>query len=324
MAAGRSTRMMTERPKVLHEVCGRPMLSYVLEACRANQVSRILVVVGYQKQQLIDHYAGQDDLVWVEQREQHGTGHAVMVCEEALSDFEGTVLVVAGDMPLVRPETMRRLLDTHEDSEAAATIATTILEDPTGYGRIVREADGKLLGIVEHRDCTAEQLAIRECNPSYYAFDKQSLFEALSQTDKDNAKGEYYITDAVKILNQAGRPVQALEAISAAEATGINDRRDLATVNRMMQERIQAELMDRGVTIVDPAKAWIEAGAQIAKDVVILPFSFIETAVKIGRDCRVGPFAHLREGTVVETGTRVEMVGVAPRADGAKAQARGR
>ena len=317
--------MRTEKPKVLHEVCGRPMLSYVLDACRANGVGRILVVVGYQKQRLLEHYGGQEDLAGVEQDEQKGTGHAVMVCEEALADFEGTVLVMAGDMPLVLPETMRRLLEAHEGSGWAATIATTVLDDPSGYGRIVRDAEGKLLGIVEHRDCTAEQLAIRECNPSYYAFDKLSLFEALSKTDNKNAKGEYYITDAVRILSQAGRAVQALEAISAAEATGINDRRDLATVGRMMQERIQAELMDRGVTIVDPSSTWIEEGARIARDVVILPFCFIERGVKVGRDCRVGPFAHLRQGAVVETGTRVEMEwGSKPRPDGAKARTRER
>ncbi|UCG33858.1 MAG: bifunctional N-acetylglucosamine-1-phosphate uridyltransferase/glucosamine-1-phosphate acetyltransferase, partial [Phycisphaerales bacterium] len=267
LAAGKSTRMMTDRPKVLHEVCGRPMLSYILDACRANGVGRILVVVGYQKERLIDHYVGQNDLVWVEQGEQLGTGHAVQVCQDALADFEGTVLVVAGDMPLVRPETMTRLLEAHESFGAAATIATTILDDPTGYGRIVRDAEGRLLAIVEHRDCTAEQLNIRECNPSYYAFDKASLFDALARTDNENAKGEYYITDAVRILNESGRQVQALEAINADEATGINSRQDLALVSRMMQDRIQAEFMERGVTIVDPASTWIDARAQIAKDV---------------------------------------------------------
>ncbi|UCG33539.1 MAG: hypothetical protein JSU68_02685, partial [Phycisphaerales bacterium] len=136
---------------------------------------------------------------------------------------------------------------------------------------------------------------------------KASLFDALARTDNNNAKGEYYITDAVRILNESGRPVQALEAISADEATGINSRQDLALVSRMMQNRIQAEFMERGVTIVDPASTWIDARAQIAKDVIVLPFSFIEGPVKVGRDCRVGPFAYLREGTVVETGSRVEM-----------------
>jgi bifunctional UDP-N-acetylglucosamine pyrophosphorylase/glucosamine-1-phosphate N-acetyltransferase len=309
LAAGKSTRMRTDKPKVLHEVCGRPMLSYILDACRAGGASRILVVVGYQKQQLIDHYAGQDELLWIEQREQKGTGHAVMVCEEALSDFEGTVIVIAGDMPLIRAETMQRLLEAHEGSGAAATIATTVLEDPTGYGRIVRDRTGKLLGIVEHRDCTAEQLKIKECNPSYYAFDKARLFEALSKTDNQNAKGEYYITDAVRVLVESGLHVDALEAISADEATGINSRRDLAVVGRMMQDRIQGELMDGGVTIVDPTNTWIDARAEIAPDAVIMPFCVIEGSARIGPGCRVGPFAHLRNGEVLEAEDRSEKAG---------------
>jgi bifunctional UDP-N-acetylglucosamine pyrophosphorylase/glucosamine-1-phosphate N-acetyltransferase len=302
LAAGKSTRMNTDRPKVLHEICGRPMLDYILDACRANRIDRILIVVGYQKDQLIAAYSDQSDLTWVEQAEQNGTGHAAMVCEDALRDFEGTLAVIAGDMPLVRPATMTQLLDTHESAGAAATIATTVLEDPTSYGRIIRDANGQLAGIVEHRDCTPEQLEIHECNPSYYCFEKSDLFYALARIDNNNAKGEYYITDAVSVLIQAGKNAGALEAISADEATGINSRRDLATVGRMMQDRIQAEHMENGVTLVDPATTWIEAGACIEPDTVILPFTFIEGSVTIGRHCRVGPFAHVRKGTVLQAG----------------------
>ena len=238
--------------------------------------------------------------------EDHHRGRAHDVTVDALRDFEGTLAVIAGDMPLVRPDTMTQLLDTHESSGAAATIATTVLEDPTSYGRIIRDANGRLAGIVEHRDCTPEQLEIHECNPSYYCFEKSDLFYALARIDNNNAKGEYYITDAVSVLIQAGKIASALEAISADEATGINSRRDLATVGRMMQDRIQAEHMENGVTLVDPNTTWIEAGAQIEPDTVILPFTFIEGSVTIGRHCRVGPFAHVRKGTVLHAGASAD------------------
>lgn len=302
LAAGKSTRMKTDWPKVLHKICGRPMLDYVLGACRANGMGRILVVVGYGMEEIVEAYSGQNDLTWVEQNEQKGTGHAAMVCEPALKDFDGTVAVIAGDMPLVRPETLSRLLEAHENGGDAVTMATTMLDDPSGYGRILRDKEGQLAGIVEHRDCTPQQLGIRECNPSYYCFQKRDLFEALSRIDNNNAKREYYITDAIQVLIKSGRKATAPEAIDAQEATGINSRRDLATVGRILQERIQDEHMERGVTVVDPQNTWIEWGVEIEADAIIEPFTFIEKSVKIGRGCRVGPFAYVRGGTVLEAG----------------------
>ena len=305
LAAGEGTRMKSELPKVAHEVCGRPMLAYVLDACRGAEVSRIIVVYGHRKEVLEQAFAGEDDLIWVEQAERKGTGHAVMMCEQALDGHEGNVAVVAGDMPLVRPETMKLLFEKHEQSAAAVTLGTTVLDEPTGYGRIRRDERGELRGIVEHADCTPEQLAIREVNPSYYCFDRELLQFALQRIDCDNAKGEYYITDALHVLIQAGHRAVALEALRPEEATGINSRGDLAAVGRLMQDRMQETLMAEGVTIIDPASTWIDSGAVIERDTVLLPFSYIEGGARIGRSCRIGPFAHVRSGDVVEAGSSV-------------------
>lgn len=305
MAAGQGTRMVSALPKVLHEVCGRPMLAYAIDACRGAGVEKLLVVVGYEKEALAAAFASDGDLVWIEQAEQKGTGHAVLMCREALGGFDGHVLVLAGDMPLVRSQTLRHLLETHEREKAVVSLATTLLADPTGYGRIVRDAAGRLRAIVEHRDCTPEQLAIKEVNPSYYCFERQPLFAALAQIRPDNAKGEYYITDAVKALIDAGHRAAAVTAVPPEEATGINSRRDLAVVSRIMQDRIQERLMDSGVTIADPANTWIDARAEVGRGTVILPFTYIAGPVRIGCDCRVGPFAHLEGEVEIESGAVV-------------------
>lgn len=297
LAAGKSTRMVTDMPKVLHEVCGRPMLAYVIDACRAAGVKRIVCVVGYKKDDVIAAFKDEPDLSWVEQREQKGTGHAVQVCRDALEGFDGHVLVIAGDMPLVRAETLDLLLKTHERETAAVTIGTGILEDPTGYGRIIRDEYGNLQGIVEETDCTPEQRKIKEINPSYYCFDKKLLFTALEEIKPDNVKGEYYLTDVLKILAQRGLRALAIRAVAPEEAMGVNSREQLAEVGRIMQNRIQRNLMRNGVTIVDPPNTWIDIRAEIGQDTVIYPFTYIHGRVRIGRHCAVVPFAYLREGT---------------------------
>jgi len=305
LAAGKSTRMKSDQPKVLHEICGRPMLAYVLNACRLAGVDRLIAVVGYGKEQVIERFAAEHDVVWVEQTEQRGTGHAVLCCREALKGFKGTVLVIAGDMPLVRRETLVDLIEAREQSGDALTLATTMLDDPTGYGRIVRDSAGRLEAIVEHRDCTEAQRAIREVNVSYYGFDADRLFSALKKIEPEATKGEYYLTDTVRILKAGGHGVSALVRVPAEDALGINSRIDLAVVGRAMQDRLQKALVDEGVTIVDPDNTWIEADATVGAETTIYPFTFIGAGATIGERGRIGPFACVRAGETLQDGAVV-------------------
>jgi len=300
LAAGVSKRMNTQLAKVLHEVCGRPMLAYVLDACREVGIKKIYVVVGFSAEQVKEQFGGADDIVWVEQTEQLGTAHAVSCCKEHLRNFEGQTLVLCGDGPMIRAQTLKVLIEKHRSAQSAATLATAVLDDPSGYGRIIRDAYGNMQGIVEDSDCTPEQLAIKEINPSNYLFNNKILFEAIEQVKPDNVKKEYYLTDAVSGIIATGHRVVAITAVAPDEAIGINSRAQLSAASKIMQQRIQRRLMESGVTIVDPDTTWIDARAQIGQDTVIEPFTYIHGEVKIGQGCRVGPFAHLRHGTVLK------------------------
>ncbi|MEJ2700879.1 MAG: NTP transferase domain-containing protein [Sedimentisphaerales bacterium] len=299
LAAGGSTRMNTKLAKVLHEVCGRPMLAYVLDACRKAGIKRIFVIVGFGADQVQEQFAHAEDVVWVRQDQQMGTGHAVARCRDHLKDFDGHVLVLCGDGPLIRSRTLKALIKKHESGQSAATLATAVLDDPSGYGRIIRDAYGNMQGIVEDSDCTPEQRTIKEINPSNYLFNCGILFDAIDKVKPDNVKKEYYLTDAVSGIIATGHKVEAITALSPDEAVGVNSRAQLSAASKIMQRRIQRRLMEEGVTIVDPDNTWIDARAQIGQDTVIEPFTYIHGEVKIGRDCRIGPFAHLRRGTVL-------------------------
>jgi bifunctional UDP-N-acetylglucosamine pyrophosphorylase/glucosamine-1-phosphate N-acetyltransferase len=300
LAAGVSSRMNTQLPKVLHEVCGRPMLAYVLDACRGVGVQKLYVVVGFGGDEVEQCFAEAEDIVWVKQTAQRGTAHAVLSCKQYLKDFQGQTLVLCGDGPLVRAEMLNTLIGKHEMERSAATLATAVLDDPTGYGRIVRDRYGNIQGIVEDANCTREELAIREVNPSYYLFNNQILFDAAEQVEPDSVKNEYYLTDAVSRIIATGHKVVAVTAVRPEEAVGVNSRAQLSVASKIMQRRIQQELMDHGVTIVDPDTTWIDARAKIGLDTVIEPFTYIHGDVEIGGGCRIGPFAYLRSGTVLE------------------------
>jgi bifunctional UDP-N-acetylglucosamine pyrophosphorylase/glucosamine-1-phosphate N-acetyltransferase len=300
LAAGVSSRMNTNIPKVLHEVCGRPMLAYVLDACRETEISTIYIVVGFGAKEVKEQFNETNNIVWIKQERQLGTAHAVLCCKEHLKDFTGETLVLCGDGPLIRPETLKILIERHETGQAAVTLATAILEDPSGYGRIIRDKYGNIQGIVEHTDCTLEQLAVNEVNPSYYLFNNKILFEAVEKVKPDNVKEEYYLTDALSSIIATGHKVVAVTAVRPEEAMGVNSRAQLSVASKIMQHRIQQKLMDDGVTIVDPDNTWIDARAKIGQDTVIEPFTYIHGEVTIGKGCRVGPFAFLRHGTVLE------------------------
>jgi bifunctional UDP-N-acetylglucosamine pyrophosphorylase/glucosamine-1-phosphate N-acetyltransferase len=258
------------------------------------------VVVGYGAEQVKEKFADAPDVVWVKQEERKGTAHAILCCEEYLGDFEGQTLVLCGDGPLIRAETLNTLTEKHLAEKSAVTLATAVLEDPSGYGRIVRDAYGNMQGIVEHSDCTEEQLAINEVNPSYYLFDNKVLFEAAHQVKPNNVKKELYLTDAVAIVLATGKKVIAVTAVRPEEALSINSRHQLSETSKIMQVRIQRRLMDSGVTIVDPDNTWIDIRAEIGQDTQIEPFTYIHGTAKIGRGCRIGPFAYLRDGTIIE------------------------
>ena len=299
LAAGQKTA------KVLHEVCGRPMLEWVLDACRNAGVQKHIVVVGYGKEQIIERYSDAEDVVFVEQPEQKGTGHAVMCCREQLAGFTGQTLILCGDAPLIRTDTLKVLIEKHEQEKSAVTLATADMPDPSGYGRIIRDGYGNIQGILEHNDCNERQRAITEINPGYFCFQTPLLLEALDKITPNNVKNEYYLTDALHLLLEDGHKATAVTAVAPEDAMGVNNREQLSLVGKIMQERIQAQFMAAGVTIVDPPNTWIDARAQIGQDTVIEPFTCISGAVKIGDNCRVGPFAYLYDGADVSEGTVV-------------------
>lgn len=305
LAAGQGKRMKSDRAKVLHEVCGRSMISYVVDAARGAGAKTIIVVVGYAAEQLYEALDGEPDIRFAVQTEQLGTGHAVKVCRPLLEGYEGPVMVLVGDEPLLRPEPLADLFDRQRREGASCLLGTAEVGDPTGFGRILRDSAGRFLRIVEERDCTPEERAIREVNPSCYVFELPALWDALDQINTSNAQGEYYLTDAPEQLMRTGGKVLALNVLSADDILGVNTRQHLAQAGAIMQARIQDHWMTEGVSIVDPGKTYIDGRAAIGRDTVVYPFTVITGDVKIGDRCKVGPFAHLRPGTVLADGVEV-------------------
>lgn len=242
LAAGKGTRMNSDLPKVAHPVAGRPMVLWVADACAEAGCERIVVVVGHQQHVVREIFeAWPEDAPPVEfavQQPQHGTGHAVQCAEPALHGFAGDVLVLAGDGPLIRAATLDRLVGAHRAAHAAASLATARIADPTGYGRIVRDARGRFAAIVEHKNCTPEQLAIHEVNPSYYCFDVARLFHALARVQRDERSGEYFLTDVPALLLADGATVEVLDAVPAEDVLSINTPAQLAEVDGILRARI--------------------------------------------------------------------------------------
>jgi bifunctional UDP-N-acetylglucosamine pyrophosphorylase/glucosamine-1-phosphate N-acetyltransferase len=305
LAAGHGKRMKSERAKVLHEVCGRPMIRYVVDAARGAGARTIVVVVGHGADQVRECLGADPDVLFATQTRQLGTGDAVKACREVLKDYRGTAMVLVGDEPLLRPGPLADLIARQQSERAAALLGTAVVSDPAGFGRIVRDAEGRFARIVEERDCTPEQRALREINPSCYVFDLPGLWDALDRLGTGNAQGEYYLTDAPALLLEMGRKVLALPVLDPNDILGVNTRQHLAQAHAMMQTRIQNDWMTEGVSIVDPRNTYIDGRARIGPETVIHPFTVIEGTVRIGSGCRVGPFAHLRDGTVLDDGVEV-------------------
>jgi len=303
LAAGKSTRMKSRRPKPLHEICGKPMLQYVLDACYEAGCHRVLVVIGYGKDEILGQFGDDKRITWVEQTEQLGTGHAAKVCEPHLKDFHGDVFILAGDGPLIRGEVLRTLHNAHHEEHAAASMATAMLDDPTGYGRVCRDQQGQFIEIVEQIDCTPQQRDIREVFPSYYCVKSDELLFALSRLKNENKKGEYYLTDIYGILRAAGKMVVAVQAVTAEDVLAVNDRDQQAQVDAVMQDRIQRKLRDSGVTIVSGINTYFESGVSIGRDTIVRPFTFVGRDSSIGGDCTIGPFACLPRESIVPEGS---------------------
>jgi bifunctional UDP-N-acetylglucosamine pyrophosphorylase/glucosamine-1-phosphate N-acetyltransferase len=305
LAAGKSTRMKSKRSKVLHEVCGKPMLDFVLQACFGAGCHKVMVVVGHGKDEVIAQFGHDKRITWVEQTEQLGTGHAARMSEVHLKDFHGDVIMLAGDGPLITDRVLKTLVNAHHDDHAAASMATAILDDPFGYGRVIRDEAGEFVEIVEQADATEEQRAIREVFPSIYCVKATELLFALSRLKNENKKGEYYLTDIYGILRATGKKVVAVQAVTAEDVLAINSRDQLAQVDAIMQDRIQRNLLQNGVTIESAENTYIEAGVNIGADTTIRPFTHIGRDTSIGGDCVIGPFACLPRGSIVPEGTTV-------------------
>jgi len=290
LAAGKGKRMKSRLPKVMHRVCGRPMLAYVLAAAREAGIDDLIVVIGPEGEMIREAFG--EAVRYVYQRERLGTGHAVLQTAEAISPEVDTILVLSGDTPLLSPRLLQELLATHRAEGAAATLVTTRLPDPTGYGRIVRDRGGRVLRIVEEADAGPEERAIQEINAGVYAFQRQPLFAALEQLTPANAQGEYYLTDVLTSFRQQGLVVAA-QLADRETVLGVNNRVQLAEVEQIVRRRILEELMLAGVTIIDPASTFIEAGVEIGPDTVIYPFTIIGGSSKIGEGCSIGPGCRL-------------------------------
>jgi len=331
LAAGKGTRMKSQLPKVLHPICGAPMLQYPLQAAQQAGFTQLQVVVGHQSEAVRETFSAAQ-VSWVEQTEQLGTGHALSCAAEALTDFSGTLLLLCGDVPLLRAETLQQLLAFHAQQQAAVTVLTAEMPNPTGYGRIIRNGE-QVLQIVEEKDASDQQRLVKEINTGTYLFDAAFVFDALKNLKTDNAQGEYYLTDVVAAAVAAGKKTRAICVSDPTEVMGINDRCQLAEAEALMRWRINTALMRSGVSMIDPTTVYVDAGVVVGSDSVLHPNvqlrgtttlgsnCVVETGVvvvnsniadgvqlkagsaieeaQIGPNCKIGPMAHLRPGTVL-------------------------
>ncbi|MFI2610290.1 bifunctional UDP-N-acetylglucosamine diphosphorylase/glucosamine-1-phosphate N-acetyltransferase GlmU [Kitasatospora sp. NPDC018619] len=310
LAAGGGTRMKSNKlPKVLHEVCGRSLVGHAVSAARELTPEQLVVVVGHQREQVVahlaEHYPATRTAV---QEEQNGTGHAVRTALESLAAdgvaLDGTVIVTAGDSPLLTGETLRRLAEAHAAQQNGVTVLTAVVPEPFGYGRILRDEDGTVAAIVEERDASATQRAITEINSGVFAFDAKLLVAALGELTTDNSQGEEYLTDTLEILRTAGHRVGAVVAEDHRDILGINDRVQLAQARRLLNDRLLERAMRGGVTVVDPATTWFDVQVTYEPDAVVLPNTQLQGATHLGEGCEVGPNSTLRD-TRVGAGARV-------------------
>ena len=300
LAAGEGTRLKSKYPKALQLLCGKPLVLHAIDTAQAAEADPTVVVIGAGAEQVRTTLADSDVRI-AYQKELNGTGHAVMCAEEALQNYQGVVLVTCADIPLVRPQTLSQLLAEHSQSGAAATVLTTICPDPTGYGRVVRDEDGRVQQIVEHDDADEQLRQIKEINTSIYCFDAAILFGALPRLSADNIQGEHYLTDVIPELFDEGHIVAAVIAPDWQEVMGINTRAQQAEAERIARDRVRQRLMDSGVMLMDPASTFIDCEVQIGPDTVIWPGAVLLGQTQIGDDC------------LIESNVRIENCQIADR-----------
>jgi len=305
LAAGKSKRMKSEIPKVLHQILGQPILYYILTSVKKLNPKNIFTVIGYGKEPVSNYLKNNfPEVKIITQENQLGTAHAVCMVKKQKEDFGKNILVLAGDIPLVNIETLRELVENRAGSGCSACIVTSLLPDPGGYGRIIKDKKGNIAKIIEDADASAEEKKIREVNTSIYCFEKESLFENIEKINISNIQKEYYLTDIIGILIKNGKKVSCLNAADYQEAIGINDRLQLSELENIMQKRINESLMKNGVTIRNPDSCYIESSVIIDGDVVIEPSCFIKGKTRIGKNSLIGPFCQITD-TKVGGGTRI-------------------
>ncbi|MCQ6268502.1 bifunctional UDP-N-acetylglucosamine diphosphorylase/glucosamine-1-phosphate N-acetyltransferase GlmU [Fictibacillus sp. WQ 8-8] len=293
LAAGQGTRMKSSLYKVLHPVCGKPMVQHVVDQISQLDMQKIVTVVGHGAEKVKDQLG--DRSGYVLQEEQLGTAHAVMQADDALSKEDGITLVVCGDTPLITAETMQKLIDEHQAAGAKVTILTAKAEDPAGYGRVLRNESGTVERIVEHKDASDEEKKVQEINTGTYCFDNQSLFEALSSVNNDNSQGEYYLPDVIEIIQKKGEVVAAYQTPSFDETLGVNDRVALSQAEKTMKKRINEGHMRNGVTIIDPEQTYISSDAVIGRDTILYPGTMINGSSVIGENNIIGPNSEIKD-----------------------------
>lgn len=305
LAAGKGTRMKSETPKVLHEIFGKTLVGYVLDNVK-NITSENFVIVGHHAEEVEKYIKNNyENAKTVLQTPQLGTGHAVSMVCPMLKDYNGLILILCGDTPLITEETLKKFIEFHKSQKSDLTVMSTIFENPTNYGRIIRETDNTLKCIVEEKDATPEQKAVKEVNAGIYCIDWKKVQPAFSQLTSNNAQGEYYLTDIIEWGKKNGLSVNAYIMENNEEIFGINSRLHLAEATKIMQKRINEKHMVNGVTIVDPTTTYISADTEIGQDTIIFPATYIEGKNKIGKNCKIGPCAHLRGGVEIADNVKI-------------------
>lgn len=307
LAAGKGTRMKSDTPKVLHTIFDKTLVGYVIEAVnKTGLVDENFVIVGHQAER-VEEYINKnyDNAKTVLQSPQLGTGHAVSMVLPYLEGFDGEVIILCGDTPLVTEDTLKEFIESHYSKNSDLTVMSAIFENPTNYGRIVRNSDGTLNSIVEEKDANLEQKAIKEVNAGIYCLNWAKIKPAFSQLKSNNAQGEYYLTDIIKWANENSLKVDAYILKNNEEIYGINSKTHLAEASKMLNQRTLQKHLDNGVTIIDPSTVWISPETDIQADTVIYPSCYITGKNKIGKNCKIGPFAHLRGDVVLEDNVKI-------------------